>query len=298
MNRSSGAVAGVTSTRGFSVESRARTMISPADPPALNDMAALPPAKVASRAPAAMRNVASRPPVAHATLGSLPDATSTSAPTRSDPYGAAKLSPSDTLSPAPTVPPSRENCIVGRGSMSTLNLNSGTLIGVMSISHGSAVNRACTEISPAVTPLWNGSDVEPPGNTAARCPAGIVNCAVRPPVAQATAAAPCADPRKSSVRVPAISTGYEVAKLSPSGMSCTALTAPPCREYRTGGMAGTSSDSGKIASPIVSVPVSLPRAVRAGESWTTNSSRGPRVAGRLGRTAKVNGPVILAASTD
>ena len=288
----------MTSTRGLSVEKRARTVISPADPPALNDIADKPPAKVASRAPAAMRNVASRPPVAHATLGSLPDAPSTSAPTRSDPYGAARLSPSDTLSPAPTAPPSRENCTAGSGARSTVNRSSGTLIGVMSIPHGSAAKRAWTEISPAETPVWNASEVEPPGNTAARCPAGIVNSAVRPPVAQATAAAPCADPRKSSVRVPAISTGYEFAKLSPSRMSCTALTAPPCREYCTGGMAGTSSDSGKIASPIVSVPVSLPRAVRAGESRTTNSSRGPRVAGRLGRAVKVNGPVILAASTD
>ena len=80
-------------------------------------------------------------------------------------------------------------------------------------------------------------------------------------------------------------------------MSCAWLTTPPWREYRTGDRPGTSSDSGKIASPIVSVPVSLPRAVAIGEIWTTNSSRGPSVTGRLGRAVNVKGPVTRAAST-
>ena len=96
MKRSSGGVAGVMSTRGSAVEKRARTATSPADPPALNDNADEPPAKVASRAPAAIRNIASRPPVDQATLGSLPDGASTSTPTRSAPYGTAKLSPKET----------------------------------------------------------------------------------------------------------------------------------------------------------------------------------------------------------
>ena len=118
----------------------------------MNDRAVTPPAKVAARVPAAMRNIASRPPVDQATLGSLPDADSTSAPTRSAPYGAARLRPSGTLSPAPTVPPSRENCTDGKVSASTVNFSSGTLIGVMSMPHGSAANRARTEISPATAP--------------------------------------------------------------------------------------------------------------------------------------------------
>ena len=285
------------STRGLAVEKRARTATSPADPPALNDNADEPPAKVASRAPAAIRNIASRPPVDQATLGSLPDGASTSTPTRSAPYGAAKLSPSDTLSPAPTVPPARENCTDGSVSASTVNFSSGTLIEVMSIPHGSAANRACTEISPATAPVWNESAFPPPGNAAASCPAGIVKSATRPPVDQATPPAPCIAPRKARDSVPEMSTGYGVARVSPSEMSCAGLTMPPWREYRTAGIAGTSSDSGKIASPIVSVPVSLPRADRIGEIWTTNSSLGPSVAGRFGRVVKVKGPVTRAAST-
>ena len=143
-----------------------------------------------------------------------------SVPLMSSGYALAMLSPSGTSAFPPSVPPESENVTSGSAMISTLNRTSGTSSGVMSMPVDSATKRAITAISRAVPPVWNSISVAPPAKTAAVSPAGIVKLAWRDPVDQTTPPAPCGSVGSNArVSVPLMSSGYALARLSPSGIS-------------------------------------------------------------------------------